>query len=183
MQHLEGCPECRRRLRFWTAVRRVSAREAAYAPRVAAVRRVRKQFRLHRRRGFRRQSEAALLFDSAREAPPAGVRGGAPTARLLLYAKAGRLLKLRVESLGESGVLALVGQVMEHIAPQRRLSDLPVLVRSGKQTVNETFTNQSGEFTLDLSPAEDLRLVVGLPGPEAMIVVLPVTAAVEDEAS
>jgi hypothetical protein len=72
---------------------------------------------------------------------------------------------------------------MEHIAPQRRLSDLPVLVRSGKQTVNETFTNQSGEFTLDLSPAEDLRLVVGLPGPEAMIVVLPVTAAVEDEAS
>ena len=160
-------------------MRRVSAREAAYQPPVAAVRRVREHYTNHKRR--RPSKRAALLFDSAREQLPAGIRGAAPTARLLLYAKAGRLLKLRVESLGDSGCIALVGQVVEHVAPQRKLSDLPVLVRSGRQTVNQTCTNQLGEFALDLSPGDDLRLVVGMPGPEAMLVVLPLAAAVEED--
>jgi hypothetical protein len=181
-QHLGGgCERCGHRLRFWTAVRRVSSREVAYAPPAAAVRRVREEYRLRGRSGSRSRSHATLLFDSAREAGVPGLRAGAPPARLLLYAKAGRLLKLRVESLGESGCLALVGQVVDEDAPQRRLADLPVTVQNGRKTVNETTTNQSGEFSLDLSPALQLRLVVGSPGPDAMMVILPVTVAVEEE--
>jgi len=49
-------------------------------------------------------------------------------------------------------------------------------------TVNQTLTNQSGEFELELEPASSLRLVVGAPGPEALMVVLPVVAAVDDKA-
>jgi hypothetical protein len=175
----EGCQECARRLRFWTAVGRVAARESAYDPPDAAVRQVRGQYALRKPRSFLQR--AALLFDSAREPLPIGVRAGAAQARLLLYGKAGRLLKLRVENLGESESLSLAGQVVEEDAPHRKLKDLPVLVQSGKKTVNQTLTNQSGEFTLDLSPARQLRLVIGLPGPEAIMVVLPVAAAVDDE--
>jgi hypothetical protein len=109
------------------------------------------------------------------------VRAGALSARLLLYGKAGRLLKLRVENLGESESMSLVGQIVEESAPHKKLKDLPVLVQSGRKTVNQTLTNQSGEFALDLSPSKGLRLVIGLPGPQAIVVMLPVVAAVDYE--
>jgi len=180
-QHLdEGCQECKRRLRFWTAVNRLAAHEAAYSPPAAAVRQVRGYFAP---RSFKKRSVASLLFDSAQEALPVGVRSsGGLSARLLLYAKAGRLLKLRVESQADSESFSLVGQVLEEKAPQRMLSDLPVLVQNGKKTVSQTLTNQAGEFALDLAPAVRLRLVIGLPGSEAMMVALPATAAIEEEA-
>ena len=176
-QHLdEGCQECSRRLRFWTAVSRSAARDAKYSPPAAAVRQVRGP------RSFLKRAAASLLYDSAREPLPAGVRSGAQSARLLLYAKSGRLLKLRVENQGHSENLSVVGQVLEEKAPQRELSNLPVLVQSGNRTVSQTLTNDSGEFALDLAPAIRLRLVIGLPGPkEMMVVALPVTAAVGDD--
>ena len=179
-QHLDdGCEECRRRLRFWTAVSRSAARDATYSPPAAAVRQVRGRFSP---RSFLKRAAAVLLFDSASEPLPAGVRSGAQSARLLLYAKAGRLLKLRVENLGDSESFSVVGQVLEEKAPQRELSNLPVLVQSGRRTVSQTLTNQSGEFALDLAPAIRMRLVIGLPGPkEMMVVALPVTAAVDDD--
>ena len=182
-RHLDdGCEECKRRLRFWTAVNRVAARDAAYAPPASAVRQVRGHYALQKPRSSLKRAVAALLFDSAREPLPVGVRSGGAAARLLLFAKAGRLLKLRVESQADSDILAVLGQVVDENAPQRKLSDLPVLVQSGRKTVNRTLTNQSGEFALDLSPGVRLRLVIGLPEPESMMVVaLPVTAAVEDE--
>ena len=187
-QHLDdGCVECSRRLRFWAAVSRVAAREPGYRPPDAAVRQVRGEYALQNRnqnrnpRSFLKRAAAALLFDSAQEPLPAGVRAGGLSARLLLYGKAGRLLKLRVENLGESESLSLVGQIVEESAPHKKLKDLPVLVQSGRKTVNQTLTNQSGEFALDLSPSKGLRLVIGLPGPQAIVVMLPVVAAVDYE--
>jgi hypothetical protein len=47
--------------------------------------------------------------------------------------------------------------------PARKLSDLAVLVLSGKQTVDRTLTNHPGEFALDPEPADNLRLSVGVP--------------------
>jgi hypothetical protein len=179
-KHLdEGCQECKRRLRFWTAVSRVAARETVYAPPVTAVRQVRGHYSP---RSFAKRSAASLLFDSARELLPAGVRSAGLSARLLLYAKAGRVLKLRVESQTDSESFSLVGQVLEEKAPQRMLSDLPVLVQNGKRTVSRTLTNKTGEFALDLAPSMRLRLVIGLPGSEAMMVALPATAVVDDDA-
>lgn len=183
-QHLEdGCDECSRRLRIWKAVSRVAGREAAYHPPAAAVRQARGQYALRGPRSFfkRAAHAATLLFDSLREPLPVGVRAGAPSARLLLYGKGGRLLKLRVESRADSEGLCLVGQVVDEREPQRKLPDLPVLVQSGSKTVNQTLTNQSGEFALELEPALSLRLVVGMPGPGAIMVALPVAAAVDDD--
>lgn len=183
-QHLdEGCGECSRRLRVWKAVSRVAGREASYRPPDAAVRQVRGQYALRKPRSFLKRATraASLLFDSFREPLPAGVRTGGTASRLLLYGKSGRLLKLRVvESQGDSECLSLVGQVVEEKDPQRKLPNLPVLLQSGGKTVTQTLTNQSGEFELEVELATSLRLVVGIPGPEAFTVVLPVAAAGDD---
>jgi hypothetical protein len=176
-QHLdEGCEDCERRLRFWTAVSR-AMREGGYDTPAPAVRQVRGHFAMHRPRSFLKRAVASLVFDSAREPLPLGVRAGVSSARQLVYAKFGRLVKLSVESQDGSQSLSLVGQVVEERAPQRTLPNLPVLAQSGRKTVNQTLTNESGEFTMDLAPAQRLRLVLGMPG-SAIVVVLPVTAAV-----
>jgi hypothetical protein len=183
--HLEsGCDKCARRLRLWKAVSRVAQREVRYAPPDAVVRQARGHFALNKPAGLleRTARAATLLFDSMTTPLVQGVRAGAMPSRLLLYGKGGRLLKLRVESQGEREWLSLVGQVVEENDPKRKLPNLPVLVQSGSKTVNQTLTNQSGEFELELEPASSLRLVVGAPGPEALMVVLPVVAAVDDKA-
>jgi hypothetical protein len=180
----EGCQRCSRRLRFWESVGRVAGREARYVPPDSVVRQVHGHFAIHRPAGFleRTARAASLLFDSLNAPLAHGVRAAATPSRLLLYGKGGRLLKLRVESQVESESLSLVGQVVEENDPKRKLPNLPVLVQSGSKTVNQTLTNQSGEFTLELEPATSLRLVVGVPGPDALMVMLPVVAAVDERA-
>ena len=182
-QHVLGCDACSRRERMWGAVRHAAVRETAYVPPASAVQQARAHYALHGPKSFfvRAAHAAKLLFDSQREPLAAGVRAGAPPARLLLYGKAGRLLKLRVEGQVDSEAFCLVGQVVDERAPERKMQDLPVLIQSGSRTVTRTLTNQSGEFALELQSAADVRLVIGMPGPEAMVVALPVNVAVEEE--
>jgi hypothetical protein len=182
--HLQGgCEKCARRLRLWETISRVAEREVRYAPPDAVVRQVRGQFALHKPASFleRTARAASLLFDSFSAPLAHGVRAGATPSRLLLYGKGGRLLKLRVENRGLTEALSLVGQVVEESDPKRKMPNLPVLVQNGSKTVNQTLTNQSGEFAMELEPASSLRLVVGVPGPEALMVMLPIAAAVEDD--
>lgn len=184
LRHLEdGCEPCSQGQRVWRAVSAVAAREAAYDPPPAVLRQAEGHYALYGAKGLLKRASraAALLFDSVQQPLAFGMRSSAPSARLLLYGKAGRVLKLRVLSQIDSEALSLVGQVVDEVEPARKLSDLPVLVQSGRRTVNQTLTNQSGEFALELEPAGSLRLVVGMPGADAIIVALPVTAAVEDE--
>lgn len=167
----------------WTDLARYRGDSAVYAPPAAAVRQVQAYYAMRGQKSlFERAVRAAtLLFDSIAEPLPVGARAGAPSSRLLLYGKGGRLLKLRVDGQGGAEALSLVGQVVDEHEPGRSLSNLPVLVQSGGKTVNHTLTNRSGEFALELEPAISLRLVVGMPGPAAIMVALPVTAVVEDE--
>ena len=56
----------------------------------------------------------------------------------------------------------LVGQVVDEEDPGQTLSDLAVLIFTGKEIVDRTLTNRLGEFTFEGAPAEDLRLAVGI---------------------
>lgn len=183
-QHLDaGCDPCATSRRIWAAVSAHAAREATYGPPDAAVRVATSYYVLHGPKSlWKRAGRAAQLFyDSILEPLPIGVRSGAPATRLLLYGKAGRLLKLRVQTEDQTESLSLVGQVVDEHKPGRSLRNLPVLVQSSGKTVRHTLTNQSGEFMLELEPLVNLRLVVGMPGSDAIMVALPVTAVIEDE--
>ena len=50
-----------------------------------------------------------------------------------------------------------------------------MLVQAGQETVARTLTNTLGEFELELDWAEGLQVVVGVPGPNALTVGLPVS--------
>jgi hypothetical protein len=186
MQHHldEGCRRCSRRLAVWSTVRRLASREAAYRPPDGAVRLVRGQYALERPRSdLRRASLAALVFDSFRAPLPVGVRSAGTSTRQLLYRSGGRLVKLRVDRDRDSERMSLVGQVVDERNPYRELQNLPVLVQSGRKTVSRTLTNRLGEFEVEFEPARSLRLSVGIPGPKAITLRLPLGADDSDAES
>jgi hypothetical protein len=174
--HLEeGCEPCASKLRTWETVRDWASRERSYEPPEPAVRQARGLYALNPpRRPRRGASLAALVFDSFLSPLPAGVRSGRAVSRQLLYESGGRLVKLRLESVGETDKLSLVGQLVDENR-DREISNLPVLVQTGQETVARTLTNRLGEFELELDWAEGLQVVVGVPGPNALTVGLPVS--------
>ena len=66
----------------------------------------------------------------------------------------------------------LVGQIAEE-EYRREQAVLPVLVQSGRRTLARALTNRLGEFELELDRAANLRLIVGVPGPQEIVVKLP----------
>jgi hypothetical protein len=160
-----GCASCVATLRFWQSVLSLAGREATYTPPDAAVRQARARFAFERPKGLvaRAAETAALVFDSFRQPLAAGVRAAGPSPRQMLYKAGSYVVRLRVEPANASERLSIVGQIVDDADPARKLSDLAVLVLSGKETVDRTLTNHLGEFALDPEPADNLRLSVGVP--------------------
>ena len=164
-RHLEGCERCAQTLDVWTAVVGLAGQEAAYQPPDDVMARVKARFALHRPQGLleRAARGASMIFDSFRQPVLAGVRAAGSSPRQLLY-KAGRyLIRLQVEREAGSDRLTFVGQIVDEVNPKTALQELPVLLLSDKDTMDRTVTNILGEFQLESSPSESLRLSVGIP--------------------
>ena len=164
-RHLEGCERCAQTLDVWTAVVGLAGQEAAYQPPDDVMARVKARFSLHRPEGLleRAARGASMIFDSFRQPVLAGVRAAGSSPRQLLY-KAGRyLIRLQVEREAGSDRLTFVGQIVDEVNPKTALQELPVLLLSDKDTMDRTVTNILGEFQLESSPSESLRLSVGIP--------------------
>jgi hypothetical protein len=164
-QHLQSCKRCAQTLDVWTAVADLSGQEAAYQPPADVVARVKARFALHQPQGLREGVARCLsmVFDSFREPALAGVRAAGRSPRYLLY-KAGRyFIRLQVEREAGTDRLSFVGQIVDEAQPKTALQELPVLLLSGKDTLDRTVTNALGEFQLASDPSKDLRLSVGIP--------------------
>jgi hypothetical protein len=164
-RHLEGCQRCAQTLDVWAAVVGLAGQEAVHQPPDDVMARVKARFALHRPQGLleRAARGASMIFDSFRQPVLAGVRAAGSSPRQLLY-KAGRyLIRLQVEREAGSDRLTFVGQIVDEVNPKTALEELPVLLLSDKDTLDRTVTNILGEFQLESSPSESLRLSVGIP--------------------
>jgi hypothetical protein len=182
-RHLDdGCADCSRAQGVWSAVGRVAGQEPSYEPPENAVRQAKGWYAVHKpERPLSRVGRlAALLFDSARHPQPAGVRAaGTSSSRQFLYRAGTRLIKLRLETVVESGHLSLVGQVVDETDPGRELPIMPVRVLSGRKALTAAVTNRLGEFEMEFEPARSLSLSLGIPGARPF----PVRVSLEGEAS
>jgi hypothetical protein len=164
-RHLQGCERCAQTLDVWTAVVGLAGQEAVYQPPDDVMARVKARFALHKPQGLleRAARGVSMVFDSFRQPVLAGVRAAGSSPRQLLY-KAGRyLIRLQVEREAGSDRLTFVGQIVDEANPKNALQELPVLLLSDKDTLDRTVTNILGEFQLESSPSESLRLSVGIP--------------------
>ena len=103
---------------------------------------------------------ARLVYDSFREPLPAGVRSQQRLSRQLFYQAGDYSLDLRFENERGSSRVALVGQIENRHQPEKRLSNVPVLLVSGKQIRAQVVSNSLGEFQIGYVPSKRLRLYV-----------------------
>src|SRR3989442_4232879 len=106
---------------------------------------------------------ARLLYDSFREPLPAGVRSQQRLSRQLFYQAGDYSLDLRFENERGSSRVALVGQIENRHHPEKRVSNAPVLLVSGKQILAQVVSNSLGEFQMEYMPSKHLRLYVPVP--------------------
>ncbi len=181
--HLQsGCRRCERASRFWQSVFDLARQDVAYAPPDAAVRQLKGQFALQPRpKGAleRAALRASLVFDSFKQPLASGVRSaGAEEPRQLFYRAGHYAIRLRTESVADSGRLLIVGQVVDENDPGRALGDLAVLVFKKDATLDRTLTNGLGEFMFEGMPdADSVRIAIGMRDSGFLTVALPVAAA------
>ena len=110
-----------------------------------------------------RKLVARLVFDSALEPLPAGLRAQDRVSRRALYEAGGYHVDIQLERQPASDVVTLVGQLADHIQPATSTADVPIWLMERESLVESTVCNQFGEFQLEYEPRRNLRLYVPLP--------------------
>src|SRR5262249_28314936 len=93
-RHLDACEKCLKASEMWRAVVEMGQHEKHYQPTSGAIRRVEAAFRaIHSSKRFQGM-QASLIFDSANEALPIGVRNCMAASRQLQYEAGSSLIDI-----------------------------------------------------------------------------------------
>jgi hypothetical protein len=156
-EHLENCEECRASFQLWSSVTKAAADDLNYAPPSDALRIARSQFVPSKPAGsFLGELMANLVFDTAQQPLTAGVRSSSNVCRQLLYQHGQRFIDLRVEKAPTTDEVSLIGQIQESTSGKQ--TTMPVALCCGERIIQQTQTNDMGEFHMVFSPVEDLHL-------------------------
>lgn len=139
----------------------------------------------HKQGAYRSQSgktrAARLLFDSFRFPLPAGVRTSPAPGRHLTYKCDDTFIEVFLDrSLGSEQV-SLVGQVLSASEREKGGPALPVVLVDQSGTLARTTTNDSGEFNLEFTSADNLSLEIRL-GDRSWVSIPVGTIAVKEQA-
>ena len=167
--HLDtGCARCSEELSLWQRFHQVAQRTSGEQPSESALRVVRSAFAVCRpaKRDVRAAQSAIveLLFDNFRSPALAGVRSAANRSRQLLYGTASYRIDVRIEPQIDSDKVVLIGQVLNSMDPNERLSEVPVTLWKGRKVLAASVTNHQGEFQLECEMDSSFRLMLTLPG-------------------
>lgn len=178
----DGCRKCSKVLGLWQRVRTTAQREKGYHPPESAVRSMKGTFAIQGPRKATRgiRAIAELLFDSARDPLPAGVRSTGAAPRQLLYGVGGGYrIDVQINPQADTGKIDVAGQVLNSVESSR-VHALRVALLRDRKVLSESVTGQFGEFQLIADPTGRFHLKVGLPGQEVSLpVIRPASNAVE----
>ncbi len=159
-----GCSKCEKLQKLMTKLVGVCARESALEiPRhaEASVKALANLGKESRRSAFQRLL-ATLAYDSTNDAQPVGVRGTHQISRQVLFHAGDYSVDLRFEHEKGSASMVLVGQIANQKVPDEVMSNLPVILFTGKRELSRSISNSFGEFQMEYVPHSDLRLLVPL---------------------
>lgn len=179
----EGCKRCLRAVAVWQSVLDISRQEASYQPPENAVRSAKAYYGVYRpQRGLSGVAKIAeLIFDSFRQPLPSGVRASAVASRQLLYRLGKTLIDMRLEAGDKPNRISLVGQVLDSSQTDRGVSDIPVILLRGSESMAQTVTNQFGEFHLTFDAAPELHLRIRRGEPETILIPLRAVGLASNE--
>ena len=159
-EHLSsGCPSCQRTVDTLRAI--IVAAKADVAPPEYAVGYAQAVF-VHRRPETKLERLIArLVYDSAREPLPAGIRTSERKSRRAIFAAGDHQVELQLEGQPASDVVTLIGQIAGRDQASG-LADVPVWLMQRDRLVTRTMCNTFGEFNLEYEPRRNLRLLFSL---------------------
>jgi hypothetical protein len=114
-------------------------------------------------------SDIRLIFDSMLEPQLAGVRATETLIRETTYMAGKFLMSMRMEQEGETEVMAVVGQLSIELGAKNTVSKRPVYVYQKNKLIARTLTGENGEFQMEFSKGESLKLVLLVENPEERI--------------
>lgn len=103
---------------------------------------------------------ASLLFDSFATPATAGARGASRGTRRLSYRAENFELDLLADFDRRSQTVTITGQLSDRVTPGNVFARIPVQLVSGRKTLQQTVTDEFGEFQLDSPIAKGLTLRV-----------------------
>jgi hypothetical protein len=156
--HLQECSRCASisalLSRIWTAAQN----DLAFEPPVGLVAAAEQVFPAKTREARKNWANLELVLARLVHAglAPAGTRSGSQGSRHVLY-KAGNIcVDVRVEKAGPS--VNLVGQLADESLPEFPFNGLPVLLISRDRIIDQTTSNDLGEFAFVCQPLSNLVL-------------------------
>ena len=156
-----GCPPCQKSVDTLRAIVVAAGSEAAVAPPEYAVRYALAAYSHSRPETKLERLVARLVYDSAHEPLPAGIRAGAGLSRRALFAAGDHQIDLQLDRQPTSDMVTLVGQVVGR-QQGSGLADVPVWLMERDSLVERTTCNTFGEFHLEYEARRNLRLLFSL---------------------
>jgi hypothetical protein len=156
-----GCEECKTSFALWGRLASVAAKEVDYAPPKSLIRLVKLYFASKQKAEPQGWMIARMIFDSATQPLPMGVRSGAASTRQVVYEAEGLTVDLRFERKQHSKTIAASGQVLDKKAPLSWLGNATVVLWTDKgQMVTKTLANNHGEFHFEFEHQDQLRISI-----------------------
>jgi hypothetical protein len=155
-----GCPKCQGAVDTLRAIVVAAREEVAVTPPDYAVRYALAAFSHARPETKLERLVARLVYDSAREPLPAGIRAGERLSRHARFSAGDHQVELQLDRQPTSDIVTLVGQVVGR--EDSSLADVPVWLMERDSLVKGTTCNTFGEFHLEYEPRRNLRLLVPL---------------------
>jgi hypothetical protein len=169
--HLDqGCNDCIKTVRAWRSVAKSAKQELSYEPPTSSINIARSYFSGYRSIVSQAASFriAVLAFDSLQSAVLGGIRSGEQAPRQLMYNCGDVVIDLRAIAKPASHQMALVGQVANGQEEFFAMEGLALSVLQDGETLQQTSSNEFGEFQLLLPSSENLQLLIAMKG--AMVV-------------
>lgn len=156
-----GCPSCQRTVDTLRAIVVAAKGEVAVTPPEYAVRYAQAVYSHGRLETKLERLVARLVYDSAREPLPAGIRAGERVSRRAMFAAGNHQVDLQLDREPTSDVVTLIGQL---VGRPRALNpaDVSVWLMQRERIVTSTMCNTFGEFHLEYEPRRNLRLLFSL---------------------
>jgi hypothetical protein len=79
-----------------------------------------------------------------------------------MYEAGSYVVDVRLEQPGGGSGSSLIGQIMNRLAPETALSEIPVSLLAGKRLVSTSRSDRFGEFIIQYETEPDLRLLISL---------------------
>jgi hypothetical protein len=165
-QEMEGhlasaCPECKTAMALWGRLASLAAKEGDYAPPENLVRLVKLQFAIKPAAEPEGWIIASMIFDSATQPLPMGVRSGVARTRQVVYEAEGLTVDVRFERKQHSNTISATGQVLDKEAPLCWLGNSAIVLWTDRgQMVTKTVANDYGEFQFEFEHQDQLRISI-----------------------